>query len=183
MSGKYRGKSWGKKAGKKLMKKTEKMSGKKLKQKYFVFLVFPSFLWKICLHNVWYFSSGTNLCQLHPFRTALWWVQEKSKELWLKYNPKPWNHILSDCCPSSISQPLWPPHTVNRCFQEIKGCHRTQESQDRMKQTILKIIFETLGKQIGFLSACNACQTGPILYSQLVPYDLFHMTTAKFCVE
>ena len=55
---------------------------------------------------------------------------------------KHWNHILSDC-PSSISRPLSSRNKVNRPFQEIKGCYRTQESLAQIRQTIQTLHCET----------------------------------------
>ena len=55
---------------------------------------------------------------------------------------KHWNHILSDC-PSSISRPLSSRNKVNRPFQEIKGCYRTQESPAQIRQTIQTLHCET----------------------------------------
>ena len=55
---------------------------------------------------------------------------------------KYWNHILSDC-PSSISRPLSSRNKVNRPFQEIKGCYRTQESPAQIRQTIQTLHSET----------------------------------------
>ena len=122
-------------------------------------------------------SPQAQMC-VYWIHFALWWVQEKWKELWMKCNLKHWNHILSDC-PSSISQPLWSPNKVNRCFQQIKGCYRTQESRDRMKQTIQKVPFATFGRivwiyyqpKITFFISPHCLPACLVFKSTSVPYD------------